>query len=295
MFFQKNYKLFVYFFGITINQHTWVVTYGLFDEYSSLDWTTCTNIEFALEKYLFGIYQNVEYLEHRIDSEEFTVRFGINASYEIKHDVPELMEIDYDGKAYKLSLLDLQIFEEVYKKSFDDLPTLVKCISEDGKKYLFLGLKLIKDAIRCYESEIYDASVLLCRTAIDSSIYLYAVLDKESDPFEGSEKIYWDKLKEFLIKECKYSENELLNLYNNVRELGNFAAHMGEKMTREYSAWKIENEELLESIKKRSIRGEKINPKEFPIESKRSTSVAEASMAIEQTIMFLLDFASRVN
>lgn len=260
-----------------------------------MDWTTCTNIEFALEKNLFGIYQNVEYLEHRIDSEEFTVRFGINASYEIKHDVPELIEIDYDGKVYELSLLELQIFEEVYKNSFDDLPTLVKCISEDGKKYLFLGLKLIKDAIRCYESEIYDASVLLCRTAIDSSIYLYAVLDKESDPFEGSEKIYWGKLKEFLIKECKYSENELLNINNNVRELGNFAAHMGEKMTREYSAWKIENEELLESIKKRSIRGEKINPKEFPNESKRSTSVAEASKAIEQTIMFLLDFASRVN
>lgn len=161
-----------------------------------------------------------------------------------------------------------------------------------------LTFKLIGEIINCYSQGLYDAVAILCRSAIDSSVYLACVwarnkVNKETyeyripKPFEPGDEVPWWKLKHESVK-LGFLSNEVLDEIEEVRDLGNFAAHIGERQLKEMRRWSNKNSGTIKTILKRGLKGFPSSPRDYPKGYKLYTSKNEAYHAIASTVDFLI-------
>lgn len=176
----------------------------------------------------------------------------------------------------------------------------------------YLSLNLLIQALESYDNFIYDGAVILCRTIIDSSLYLACLYKRNSNKedtskfcldtpkeFDGNDIINWGNIKEAaknilytneINKEGKVCKLEKIN--KNVRELGNFAAHIGERQFKEHNKWYEENKDKYIDILNKVLTGDKFANLEKIEGYKSSTTTDEAELGIRETIMFLMDLVN---
>jgi len=286
----------------------WVICYGtVIEGNAALYYQVCDEIESTLKLALEAKSHEFSFLEDTRDGEAYSVRFRIMADYDLHIDPPLVGEVKIDGQIYDIKLLELEECEKIYKKDLrKDFDELLKCLSENETPFWQLGGDLISTAIKCYEADLDDAAVIMCRTAIDSSLFLAVKWDivsiGNSEPsyqprnppfFTKKSNTNWDALKDAAIQLGLFNNLELNQINSDVRKLGNFVAHIGERQMREYQTWNNTYGHKVKEILERTFMGEKTDPKEYPPGIKLHTSKPEASSSIVRTMHFMCDLAKR--
>jgi len=179
--------------------------------------------------------------------------------------------------------------------------------------FSYLSIDLLSQALESYRNSIYEGTVILCRSIIDSSLILAIIYKKninedgmqqfhldEPETFKDKKNLNWnyitDHAKNMLYKDEINKDGKVCKLENinkNVRELGNFAAHIGESQIKEFYRWREENKEKIKEILNKIFKGEKLTKDDRLRGYKVSTSVNEANFALNETIKFLIDLVNK--
>ena len=285
-------------------QNCWIVSYGTlvevtFGEYPDI----CDKLTEFVESSLRKKFDHVTFQEDSRDGEGFSVRYKIETDYDLSANKPAIEPISVSGSKYKLDLLEALPCDAVYEIDFTELANkLIECLGRKETPFGAVAYKLMAEAIECHKHELYDASVIMCRTAIDSSLYLALTWSKsdkdvfngqfiQKDPWNGKSKlkIDWRQLKEEATKQDLFSKSDLDTLNSRVRNLGNFAAHIGERQMKENNEWEKKYGQLLRDALKKSLTGKDVEHSEIPPDPKIFTSKDESTTAIVDTISFICD------
>lgn len=281
----------------------WVLTYGTMIDSTTLSYyEVCNKLKRNIEAEIRRQFNHLTYLDDSRDGESYSVRFMVQADYDLSLKPPSIEEINLDGENYKIDLLELEEWDKIYKQDFQN--RFEKFLSDlTPNPFVQLSSEIISNAIRCYENDLDDAAVILCRTAIDSSLYLASVFELKNDsfyerkpaPFPGNSDVNWRELKERAIKLKFFKEDELKCINDKVRDLGNFAAHIGVRQIKEQNEWMQKNGKLMRDLIAKSLSGQKVDPKEVPTGAKLHTSKSESVSAINRTMTFITTLAKRYN
>jgi hypothetical protein len=169
-------------------QNCWIVSYGTlvevtFGEYPDI----CDKLTEFVESSLRKKFDHVTFQEDSRDGEGFSVRYKIETDYDLSANKPAIEPISVSGSKYKLDLLEALPCDAVYEIDFTKLADkLIECLERKETPFGAVAYKLMAEAIECHKHELYDASVIMCRTAIDSSLYLALTWSKsDKDVFNG--------------------------------------------------------------------------------------------------------------
>lgn len=120
------------------------------------------------------------------------------------------------------------------------------------------SLSIFAEALNCFHYHLFEASTLMCRNSIDSTIFLawhYVRTDdlstfkmRESRSVKDSEW-RWKTLKTQAI-ELKLLNEDDLKIVEEVREKGHFSAHTAVKQEKARSQWDEETYPLFEKWQK---------------------------------------------
>lgn len=283
----------------------WVLTYGtIINNTESPYYVLCDELEQFIQNKLSKQFSNSHFVEDNRDGESYSVRFMVQADYDLRLNIPSIGQITLQGENYKIELLELEEWEKIYKQDFQKrFKTFLSDLTQNKNPFEQLSSEIISDAIRCYENDIDDAAAILCRTAIDSSLYLASMFKLNNDsfseripaPFQGNKDVGWKELKESAIDLKFFSENELKFINENVRDLGNFAAHISIRQIREQREWMQKNAKLINDLITKSKTGKKVDPRKIPPGAKLHTNKIESVSAINRTIIFITTLAERYN
>ena len=283
-------------------QNCWIVTFGTEVEAENEDYPyVCDWITEKVETELRKKFDHVSCQEDNRDGEQFSVRYRIETDWDLYKSKPEIGQFSINKYNYKLEILEIKKCDAVYKINFEELfKDLETCLYSKDVPFSTLATRLMLEAIECHGQGLYDASVIMCRSTIDSSLYLalkwsltkdatFSGQFSDTDPWSGQNKsgIYWPQLKQEAIKQCFFCDNYLNALNLRVRRLGNFAAHIGENQVKEQKEWVKKYGPTYGELLEKALSGEKIKSKDIPPDQKRFTSKDESSIAIQETKQFL--------
>jgi len=178
------------------------------------------------------------------------------------------------------------------------LGNLLDCYKDHYTPFDEMTYRLMDNVIRCYNQELYDASVILCRGTIDSAIYLSCYFEKSQNGdfkirnpsvLKPNNHVSWEDLRKNAINLKLLNKKELDDINKNVRELGNFAAHIGERQIKEGNDWIKNCSKYIKAV----LQGESTGniPENCREGYKISTTINEAESAIKNTIDFLKKLA----
>ena len=253
------------------------------------------NLEQELGTFLQEKFGNCEFVEDSPEGEEYTVRFKVFSDENPDKEDLMLGPFIIDNGLWEVVGLDIKEFKEVYiDEYFNDLSDSYQ---QNRTPFEDLTFRLIGEAIKCYTEELYDGVVILCRSAVDSSVYLACVwagnkANKETyesrfpKPFEPGDEVHWNRLKNKSV-ELGFLPSDVIDEIEEVRDLGNFAAHIGERQLKEMIKWSKENHDLIKTFLEKGKKGLNIHPKDYPKGYKLYTSKNEAYYAIKRTVEFL--------
>ncbi|PYB67476.1 hypothetical protein DMB44_09085 [Thermoplasma sp. Kam2015] len=258
----------------------------------------CDLLEEDLKRELKKYFPEPEFLEDDRNGESFSIRIRIPAG----SDPPENIMLKYEGKKYVFELLELaperyiypDKIQEIVYKYFDKLRNVEVPFAE-------LSIGLILEAMDSLSNKIYEGVAMLCRAAIDSSLYLACTYVKKTDqkgnttlvlaPPESFldenhelKDVYWGALSKEARNIFPNLSNRLNNINTKARKLGNFAAHIGERQLRENQEWLKKYRGILEDV----LKGKKSDISSIP-GYKIWTSCQEAEDALMETVSFLMD------
>ena len=114
-------------------------------------------------------------------------------------------------------------------------------------------------------------------------------------PFQGNRDVNWKELKESALHFNFCTEEELNSINETVRDLGNFAAHIGIRQIRAQKEWMQKYGKLMNDLLEKDRQGKKIDPKKIPPGAKLHTNKSESVSAINRTIAFISTLAERYN
>lgn len=284
----------------------WIVTYGHYflpneeNMYSEKFDLFEQNVEEELRK----ICPDVYFVDHYRDGGEVQITFGTSTPKNLPRVIPaNFMDIEFERIDFK-------------PETEWDQPDLHKPLFQyymENKDYILpfmeLSIKIMSQAINSFENKAYEGTVVLCRSVIDSSLYLACVYKRYSDsegnillsfkPPDSFKKknetlinVHWDTLKE---KSKELFSLDLDKFVCEIREMGNFSAHLGERQLREYSKWVRENDAKFDEIKGKVIQNEEADFSSYHLDYKVWTTVWDAEFAIINTIDFLGELVKAYN
>lgn len=155
-----------------------------------------------------------------------------------------------------------------------------------------LCMQLIEEALACYQASAYNASVMLCRTSVDSALYLGCVWKKatggladyeERDPFPFGADQSWGLLRSKAQSLKLASSSDLDEVNERVRTKANFAAHLAREQLKAASAYAVKVKPLIEKV----FKGEPISLEEKNTGLKIRTSQPEAAKVLIATMDFI--------
>lgn len=284
----------------------WIVTYGTVVESNLLKYPSiCDYIEDALQSELRKCYPDAKVIEDSRDGETYSVRFELSSVPQL----PKFIEIISDETKYELERLEMEPEKIIYP---DKLRSLLdeysQILSENRVPFDQLSLYFLFQAIVALEEHIFEGTVLLCRSAIENSLYLACVYRKnvkndgdvelemvlpvffiDKKKHGGKNKIYWADIKKTIIALHILDETSLDYIYDNVMEKGNFAAHIAQREMNEYKYWYNKYKDAIHDILEKQRLGQKVDPNSFPPGYKLRTSPLEATSTLESTIKFLIE------
>lgn len=287
-------------------QNCWIIIFGTEVRTVEGDYPyICDKLAEKIETELRKKFDHVTFQEDNRDGEQFSVRYRIETDWDLNKSNPEVDQFSINQHHYKLETLEVKHCDDVYEIDFEKLfDNLNTCLYSKDIPFRTLATRLMSEAIECHVNGLYDASVLMCRSAIDSSLYLaltWSLLKNTTfignfsqiDPWKEQKKseIYWPQLKKEAINRRFFSEDYLKALNSRIRELGNFAAHIGERQMKEQKEWEKKYGQIFRGLLKKALSGEKIKSKDIPPDHKRFTSKDESSIAIQETADFLCQLA----
>ncbi|MEM0136197.1 MAG: hypothetical protein QXU18_13405, partial [Thermoplasmatales archaeon] len=240
---------------------------------------------------LFKFFQIVEYAEDLRNGESYSVMFPVDLYVSPKEFIQDEINVEILRGEVTLELLEVEKESDVYpedaKKLFDDF---LKSMENLGVPFNDTSLYLMSEVVSSYENGIYDGTAVLCRAAIDSAIYLACIYKKvpsslgdltferklpkafcKKNTEQEVGNLNWGHLTKEALSEGLASKDELDKIDKEVRDLGNFAAHLGRRQIRELDEWLRTHKDVL----KRIAAGEKVPPKEYPPGYKLRTSRTE--------------------
>jgi hypothetical protein len=111
------------------------------------------------------------------------------------------------------------------------------------------AIRMYAEGLNCFISHCFEASMIMCRNAIDSAIYLASVYvhTKGKTAFKPRQisksknnKWHWDKQeKRHTIELGLLTESDIKHV-EEVREKGNFSAHYAQRKDDSRRRWEIE-------------------------------------------------------
>ena len=283
----------------------WVVTYGTIIDVDISNYAyVCDILEESLENEVKKYYPELKFAEDNRDGESFSVRFLISGT----PNPPKKIVLNDNLKTYTFNELELEPEKFIYPDNLHEIvDKYIGILRELKVPFDAASIGLILQAMVSLENQIYDGTVVLCRSAIDSSLYLACTYIRKTYK-NGETKLILITPKSFLSKNKKLKwvkwdilSDEVKNKFPNlseklddiniqVRALGNFAAHLGENQIRGHNEW---FEKYAETVKK-VLEGEKNNLSSIS-GYKLWTSFNEAEYALEETISFLMELVDNYN
>jgi hypothetical protein len=104
----------------------------------------------------------------------------------------------------------------------------------DSNLLLDTAIALYGEALRCYEIEAYIATAILCRDALEACVHLVLSRKRRRESEYEIQTAYaghsWRALKDHALEDPILRDR--LNEIERVREKGNFAAHLSQKVDR---------------------------------------------------------------
>jgi hypothetical protein len=291
---------------ITGNLKRWIITYGTVIEDSALPYyKVCDALEAEIKARLdIEFKDRYTAVEDSRDGEGFSERFMIQSDYDLKLMPPEMKNVKVNEEEYDMDILEIEEYEKIYSKNFQNLfDSLKRCLNQNPNPFTQLGMEIVANAIRCYEEELDDPAVIMCRTAIDSSLYLASIWERDNDeykerkpaPFNENKDVHWGELRNAAKKFEFFNDMELKFINDNVRELGNFAAHIGQSQVSEGKERERIYGKQMANFVKDILAGKKVNPRDIPPGAKLHTSRSESTSAINRTITFICKLAKKYN
>lgn len=291
----------------------YVVTYGTtldmsLDEYAQI----CDLLESDTEDKLKEIFSEVSYAEDKRDGEAYSVRFKVESEVDPIPFLPRNISLSHDSYQINIELLEAEQEESIYPDEPIDIlfSDFIEKLNRFNVPFNDISEELLYEALLSFQNQIYDGLAVLCRVTIDSCLYYACTRRKDNSSgttnfkkinpkeFTGKDgklisEVPWRKLKRAAISQKFMTEQELEELNSHVRELGNFAAHLGERIDREFEEWIIKNSRVLKNFLEEKRKGMQILPKEYPKGYKLRTSRKEAYSALKDTFDFTLLLAAR--
>jgi hypothetical protein len=283
----------------------WLLTYDT--RVNNTKWPydkVCDGLKESMLSELNNQFSDSHFVEDNRDGESYSASFMVQADSNLQLKPPSIGQINLQGENYKIDLLELEEWEKIYTQDFQKkFGTFLSELTQNQNPFEQLSSEIIGNAIRCYENDLHDAAVILCRTAIDSSLYLVSMFELKNDSFSerfptafrGNRDVNWKELKESAINLKFFTENELKFINEKVRDLGNFAAHIGTRQIREQKEWMQKYGKLMNDLISKSLSGQKVDPKEIPPGAKLHTRKSESVSAINRAMIFITDLAKRYN
>ncbi|WP_298279514.1 hypothetical protein [Ferroplasma sp.] len=293
------------------DEDKWVVTYGTELDVDLLEYPyVCDSLENILIEEIKKCYPDAEYLDDERSGETLSIRYELVS----KPNPPNNLNIRYNKSNYKFERLELEPMQVIYPDYLHELfNKYLDLLNDNLVPFSDLSIDLLIQALESYSHDIYEGTVILCRSIIDSSLYLAIIWKRKPGskslqrlcldiPTNLTEKgiIKWGDIKEaatnILYKNEINKEGSvciLEDINKSVRELGNFAAHIGERQMKEYSKWFVENKFKLRNAVNKTLKGEKLTEKENIKGYKLRTSKNEAELALEETVDFLIDLVNK--
>jgi hypothetical protein len=294
-----------------MNENEWVLTYCTTIDVSLIDYAhVCDILEKRLLENLKKYYQEIEHIDDQRDGETLSVRFKLGS----KPNPPNNLNIEYNKDYYNFEKLELEPMQVIYPDYLHELfIEYLNMLNDNLVPFSYLSIDLLIQALESYRNGIYDGTVILCRSIIDSSLILAIMYKKninedgmqefhldEPETFKDNKNLNWDYItnhaKNILYKDEINKDGKVCKLENinkNVRELGNFAAHIGERQIKESYRRREENKEKIKEIVCKILKGGKLTKDDRLREYKLSTSVNEANFALNKTIKFLIDLVNK--
>ncbi len=282
----------------------WIITFGTVINESNIPYyEVCDLLELKLMEMCMEKYGNCIFVGDKREGEAYSVRFEVISNDDLSLNPIAGKEISIGGIKYKIDVLEIRKFKEIYLGEF--LNDLLECYEKNNNPFEDISFKIVSEAINSYEQEIYDGSVILFRTAIDSSVYMACIWTRSEKnenayeyrtprPFNPKNNVSWEKLSAKAM-DLGLLENEDIKKINEIRDLGNFAAHLGERQLKEGINWLKKNRKLLIEILENGIKGKTALHHEYPSGYKLYTSKYEAYRAIESTVEFLKKLSINYN
>lgn len=293
------------------DEDDWVVTYGTTLDVDLHDYPyVCDILEDKLLEKIKKCYPDAEYLDDKRDGEILSVRYGLLS----KPVPPNNVNIKYDKDNYNFERLELEPMQVIYPDYLHELFNQYLDILNDNLiPFEDLSIDLLIQALESYSHNIYDGTVILCRSIIDSSLYLAIVWRRNTnekskqqfylaEPIEfiGKKNVNWDTIK-VIAKNILYKDEinergevgKLEDINKNVRDLGNFAAHIGERQIKEYYKRHGANKDKIKNIVDKTFNGQKLTKAENIKGYKLRTSINEAESALKETVTFLIDLVNK--
>ncbi len=283
---------------------TYIVALGMqIPDYARI----CSLLKDDLEKELKKEYTEVKFLNKCNDLDEFSVSFDIQGT---RNKLKEV-KLKEDGTEYIFKLSNPQNLNTSQNSLKQIVDLYFGKLEQFAVPFSELSITLIEEAMRSFQNEIYDGTVILCRSLIDSSLYLACAYKRvikqtgktgftqalpQSFIKKGGEikNISWCNLKKETIKIFPDLSSEIDYINNQVRQLGNFAAHFAKNEINERIKWFTKNEAALKGELVGILTGK--NKATHPIPGlKIRTSSNEAGYALKLTICFLIDLVDNYN
>lgn len=289
----------------------WIVTYGTVLDVDLLEYPSVSdNLENKLLEEIKKCYPDAEYAEDERSGETLSIRFELHSS----PNPPNNLYINYNKNNYKFKRLELEPMQVIYPDNLHELfNKYINILNDNLVPFSDLSIDLLIQALESYSHEIYEGTVILCRSIIDSSLYLAIVWRRntnqksmqefyltEPKEFIDKKNINWDIIKavaknilykDEINKRCEVGKLEDIN--KNVRDLGNFAAHIGERQIKEYYKWHEENKDQIKNMLDKIFKGQKLTKAENIKGYKLKTSKNEAESALKETVNFLIDLVDK--
>lgn len=255
-----------------------------------------------MESKLKQDYPKLEIVEDARDGESLSIRFLIP----ITPHPPEKIVLNQDNREYIFNKLELEPETYTYPDKLHEIIEKYLDKLQDSKApFDSVSTGLILEAMTSLENKIYEGTVVLCRSAIDSSLYLACIYRKDTskngkttlvqdipnmfrNKNNALKDVNWDTLKQEAKKRFPKISSKIDDINKHVRRLGNFAAHLGESRIREHEEWFKKNKDIIRKILEKGMKKGDINPSSTK-GYKLWTSYNEAEYALEETINFLTD------
>ena len=285
----------------------WVITFCTSIEDGDIQYyNTCDIIKNVIKESLDDQYGYSEFVGDRRDGESYLIEFLVSTDCDLNSNPPKISPISNEKKTYEIKVLEIKKIKEVYMKDLEkNFDKMLECYSEKDP-FSKLIPNILFEAIRSFEERLYNGAVILCRSAIDSSIYLACswvrnsqddgnLIMRDPQPFQTEKDVNWKELKEKAIELKFLNECELNDINKKVRKLGNFAAHIAHNQQKDRIEWAKENIDTMRTLIEMSLNGKKIPSTMNPRGYKLYTSINEAYFAIDETIKFLITLTKKYN